>query len=213
MKKIIISSSLAVSLVLFITSCASTPESTSAPQGGKYVRNPHLERVWLGEGFDFNGYDTLYIASTKVDAGVKPHDDEMKPMETAQRELQGELAAALAEKKLFKSVVTRESDIQPGNKVLRLENTIIEYTKGGGAARFWVGLYGGGQPVIKIDGKMTDRDKPVFTCVGRRSGVSAGARVGGAVMTDEAIQLEDIKSLVKDLSDFVESTAKHTPIK
>jgi hypothetical protein len=212
MKKIIISSSLAVSLMLFITGCAG-PESTSAPQGGRYVRNPHLEKVWLGEGFDFNGYDTLYITSTKVDARVKPHDDEFKPMETAQGELQAELAYAITDKKLFKSVVTRESAIQPGAKVLRLENTIIEYTKGSSSARNWVGLYGGGQPVIKIDGRMMDGEKPVFTCEGRRSGVSAGSRVMGSSMTDEAIQFEDIKSLVKDLSDFMESTAKHTPIK
>ena len=32
-------------------------------------------------------------------------------------------------------------------------------------------------------------------------------------MTDETIQLEDIRSLVKDLSDFMESTARHMPVK
>ena len=40
------------------------------------------------------------------------------------------------------------ADIKPGAKVLRLDNTITEFTKGGGAARYFVGLYGGGQPKI-----------------------------------------------------------------
>jgi len=34
--------------------------------------------------------------------------------------------------------------------VLKLENTILEYSKGGGGARFWVGLYGGGQPMFRV---------------------------------------------------------------
>src|SRR3954462_500493 len=84
-----------------LVGCASTPETTSAPQGGTYVKNPHLDKVWLAEGFDFSGFDTLYIADTQVDPGVKPHDDEVKPMETARRVLREQLAAAIAEKKLF----------------------------------------------------------------------------------------------------------------
>src|SRR3954468_18165623 len=86
--------------------CASAPQTTSAPQGGTYVKNPPLDKVWLAEGFDFSGFDTLYIADTQVDPNVKPHEDEVKPMETARRVLREQLAAAMAEKKLFANVVT-----------------------------------------------------------------------------------------------------------
>jgi hypothetical protein len=198
-------------LAAILVGCATTPETTSAPQGGTYVKNPHLDKVWLAEGFDFSGFDTLYIADTQVDASVKPHDDELKPMETARRVLREELAAAITEKKIFASVVTSESDIKPGSKALRWDNTIVEYTKGGGGARYFVGLYGGGQPAIKVRGKMAEGEKALFTFDGRRSGVSAGARMGGAFMTDEAIQAEDIRSLVKDLSDFMDQTARRQP--
>ena len=77
----------------------------------------------------------------------------------------------------------------------------------------FVGLYGGGQPEIKVRGKLAEGEKALFTFDGRRSGVSAGARMGGAFMTDEAIQAEDIRSLVKDLSDFMDQQAKHQPSK
>jgi hypothetical protein len=205
---------LAIGTVLALfAGCASTPETTSAPQGGKYVRNPHLDNVWLADSFDFSGYDTLYLAETKVDSSVKPHDDEKSPMEEARRGLRTQLVQALNDKKLVQLVVTDESQIKPGAKVLRMENTIIEYAKGGGGARYWIGLYGGGQPVIRVRGRVMDADKPVFSFEGRRSGVSAGARLVGAFKTDVEIQSEDIASLVKDLSDFMEQTARPQPAK
>src|SRR4051812_10252983 len=114
-----LSLAIGVAVALF-TGCASTPETTSAPQGGKYVRNPHLEKVWLAESFDFNGYDTIYIAETKVDPAVKPHDDEVMPMDEAKRGLRSQLVQALTEKKIVQLVVTDESQIKPGAKVLRM---------------------------------------------------------------------------------------------
>jgi hypothetical protein len=97
--------------------------------------------------------------------------------------------------------------------VLKVENTIVEYAKGGGAARYFAGLYGGGQPVLRVQGRMTDGDKTLFRFEARRSGVSAGARMGGAMMKDEDIQLEDIRSMVLDLTDFVEIIARKLPKK
>jgi hypothetical protein len=109
-------------------------------------------------------------------------------------------------------VVTKESEIKPDAKSLKIENTIIEFTKGGGAARYFVGLYGGGQPVLRVQGKMTAGDQTLFTFEARRSGVSGGARVGGAFMKDEDIQGEDVRSMVLDLTDFMAAMAgKYTP--
>jgi hypothetical protein len=109
-------------------------------------------------------------------------------------------------------VVTRESDLVPGTRTLKLENTITEFTKGGGAARYFVGLYGGGQPVLRVRGKATEGDKTVFSFEARRSGVSADARLGGVFMKDEDIQVQDIRSLVLDLTDFMAALGgKYTP--
>ncbi len=59
---------------------------------------------------------------------------------------------------------------------------------------------------------MTDGDKAVFTFEARRSGVSAGARMSGVFMKDEDIQMEDIRSMVLDLTDFMAIIAKKEPL-
>ena len=197
---------LIVAAPLLFAGCASDDAPAPAPQGGAYHKNPHLEKIWLAEGFNFSGYDTVYVADTRSTAKFQP--DEKEPHEIARRSLQTQLAAALTAKNIFTRVVTREADIPAGAKTLKLENTILEYSKGGGAARYWVGLYGGGQPVLKVSGQMTDAAKPLFTYEARRSGVSAGARLGGAFKTDVDIQGEDIASMVKDLTDFIEQVAQ-----
>jgi len=173
--------------------------------GGTNYKNPHMEKCWVAEGFTFNGYDTLYISPTLSTA--KYQKDEERPHELARENLPKELVSMLAPKGIFPSLVTKEADLKPGARTLKLESTIIEYSKGGGAARFWVGIYGGGQPVLRVQGKMTDGDKAVFTFEARRSGISAGARMGGAYMKDEDIQIEDIRSLVLDVTDFMAAIA------
>jgi len=123
-----------------------------------------------------------------------------------------EIARTLSRHTLATNVVTKESDFKPGARVLKLENTITEFTKGGGGARYFVGLYGGGQPVLRVQGKLTEGDKTLFSFEARRSGTSAGSRMGGAFMKDEDIQSEDIRSLVLDLTDFMAALAgKYTP--
>src|SRR5205814_567133 len=119
-----------------------------ATNGGWSFRNPHMSRCWIAERFKFTGYDTLYIAPTLSKA--KYHDDEERLHQLAKENLVIELNRVIGTKNLFTNVVTRESDIQPGARALRLENLILEYSKGGGGARYFVGLYGGGQPVLRV---------------------------------------------------------------
>jgi hypothetical protein len=183
----------------------------TADTGGWSFKEPHLDKCWIADGFDFKGYDVLYIAPTLSTA--KFHDDEVMTHQLLMQRLPLELALSLAATGIFTNVVTKETDIKPGARVLKLENTILEYSKGGGGARFWVGLYGGGQPMFRVHGIMTEGDKTMFDFVGRRSGVSAGAHVNGAFMKDEDIQSEDIRSLVLDLTDFVSAIAgKYPPL-
>jgi hypothetical protein len=182
--------------------------ATTAPGGGMNYRNPHMEKCWVADGFNFNGYDTLYIAPTLSTANFptnKPED--VKVHDLAKENLVHELVREIGSRKIFSNIVTRESDIKPGAKTLRLENTITEFNKGGGAARYFAGLYGGGQPVLRVAGSMTEAGKSMFTYEARRSGVSAGARMSGVFLRDEDIQVQDIRSMVLDLSDFMSVTA------
>ena len=186
--------------------------ATAAPGGGMNYRNPHMEKCWVADGFNFNGYDTLYIAPTLSTATFpteKPED--VKVHDLAKENLVTELARQIKSRNIFTNVVTRESDIKPGAKALKLENTITEFSKGGGAARYFAGLYGGGQPVLRVAGAMSESDKPLFTYEARRSGVSAGARMSGALLRDEDIQTQDIRSMALDLADFMSVTAGKFP--
>jgi hypothetical protein len=175
--------------------------SSSASADGWTFKEPHMDKCWLAKDFNFTGYDTVYIAPTLSTA--KFHDDEARPLDLTKQNLPIELKRELEARGVFAKVVLTEAEIPAGAHVLKLENTIIEYTKGGGAARYWVGLYGGGQPAFRVQGKMTSGDKTVFTYEARRSGVSGNARLGGAFMKDEDIQIEDIRSLALDFGDFV----------
>ena len=185
-------------------------KASPASGGGMNYKSPHFEKIWLASDLDFNAYDTIYLAPTLSTA--KYNKDEQRPHDLAKENLPVELARLFTNRRLFAHVVTSEADVKPGAKLLKVENTIVEYAKGGGAARYFVGLYGGGQPVLRVQGKMTEGDKTLFSFEARRSGVSAGARMGGAFMKDEDIQLEDVRSMVLDLSDFVEIIARKLPV-
>ena len=143
---------------------------SSPSEGGTRYDNPHLEKgkCWLADRFDFNGYDTLYIAPTLSTAKYPDKPEDRMVHDLAKERLVSELVLKLSERKIFPKVVTRESDLNADAKTLKLESTITEFTKGGGAARYFAGLYGGGQPVLHVQGRMTDGDKPVFTFEARR---------------------------------------------
>lgn len=213
-------------LVFFATGCATTDSKTSAgseryptkfraadgrsfeigsrtqADNGWKFKHPRFEQCWIADGFNFTGYDTLYIAPVVSTAKLHgPQED--KPHALAKENIVIELQRELRARNLFPNVVTTESDIKPGAHVLKLDNTIVEYAKGGGAARYFVGLYGGGQPVLVLDGRMADGDKTVFTYKARRSGVSAGAHMAGAFMSDVDIQTQDIRNFAVDLTDFM----------
>jgi hypothetical protein len=87
-------------------------------------------QVWLAPGFDFKGYDAVLVAEPSAEV-PKLNPDGIQNLEWARGILRTELAAALQERKLF-TVVASPSEVKPGSRVLRLDNTIIEYEKGGG---------------------------------------------------------------------------------
>jgi hypothetical protein len=206
---------LAFVLAAFLCGCASTSDS-KAPRktimgsdGTPLHRHGQIQLAWFAEGFDFSGYDTLLIAPIKYAAKERPNEVDMRTWAT------GYLPVALEQyvrtNGVFANVTTRESDLKPGAKVLRLENTIYEYEKGGGGARYFAGLYGGGQPVLKVRGQFVDADKALCKYEASRHGESFGARFAGAYMSDKDIQQNDINDLAIDMSDFIFRARRHLP--
>ena len=173
--------------------------------GGRSFRNPHLDKCWVADGFTFTGYDTLFIAPIVCTAKLK--EDEHDRLQFAGQQLPIKLIHFLQPKGIFPEIVMDESQIKPGARVLKFENTIIDYSKGSGAARYFAGLYGAGQPMIRVEGKLVEGDKPLFNYEARRSGTSFGARMGGASIGGEQIQAEDVHSMMLDLTDFMAAIA------
>jgi hypothetical protein len=196
--------------LLLATGCASTPDSAApatAPGGVAYRDDQDLQKVWVADGFDFTGFDTLYVVAPRVEV-PKVNPDGVENLEWARGLLPEELASAIRGRQVFTSVVTREADIRPGSRTLRLETTIVEYEKGGGGARWFGSLYGAGQPVIRVRGRLSAEDRPVFLFESRRSGESGGARWLGGYRSDKDIQQEDIRDLAVDLADFMARKGK-----
>ena len=197
--------------VTLLAGCATTPNTAAPTPAGTatdrtaFRKDKDIQKVWLANGFNFTGYDTLYIAATGFQAAERANETQMRTM--AIGGVQQELATAIRNSGLFQSVVVRPEEIRPGTRVLTMENTIIEYEKGGGGARFFVGLYGAGQPVIKVRGQISESGRPLFQYEARRSGESGGARLMGGYMSDEKIQRDDIHDLAIDVADFMRRTA------
>ena len=209
-----------VILAVGVAGCSSSSESkqTATANGGGttgdgmvYQKHKHIQKVWLAPGFDFTGYDTLLIDETKYTAKERPNEVEIRNWAI------GYLRTALGERiktnQVFANVVTSQGDVKPGAKVLRMENTIYEYEKGGGGARYFAGLYGAGQPVLKVRGQFADAEKTLCRFEASRSGESVGARMVGAFLSDRDIQQNDINDLAVDFSEFVGRTARHLATK
>jgi hypothetical protein len=84
-------------------------KSTPADGGTRY-NNPHMEKgkCWVAGGFDFNGYDTLYIAPTVSTAKFPDKPEDTMVHNLAKERLVSELVLKLNERRIFPSVVTRE---------------------------------------------------------------------------------------------------------
>jgi hypothetical protein len=198
--------SLAVALAIVMVGCAGPTTLTPDRETIAYREDPHLQRVWLAEGVTLQRSDTFLVGETQI-AVTSVNPDGVDNLAWARAILRDEIVAALRAKNAFTTVVINEADLKPGGRVLRLANTIVEYEKGGGGARFFAGLYGAGQPVIRVRGRLTDGDRLLFAFEARRSGDSGLSRVFGGYRSDKAIQEEDIRDLAQDLADFLIQTS------
>jgi len=203
-------------LVLGATGCASSGGRTTGayvpsaavplPDGVVLERHPHLQGVWMAEGFRFAGFDGV-VVEEPVFRAVERENEAMERA-AALRTLRDVMGDALRDTGQFARVWTRREDVAAGVKAAVLSMDVVEYEKGGGAARYFAGLYGAGQPVIRVRGRMSDAaGLPVFVFEAKRSGESAGARFFGGIRTDVEIQAEDIRDLGVDLRDYVKAHA------
>jgi hypothetical protein len=167
-----------------------------------YRDDPDLQRVWMADALTFRAYEAIIVTETQSQA-VSVNPDGQENLVWARALLREEIMKVFRTKNIFSAVATSEADLKPGARVLRLNNTIVEYEKGGGGARFFAGLYGAGQPVIRVRGRMTDGGRMIFAFEARRSGDSGLARMFGGYRSDKAIQEEDIRDLAQDLADFM----------
>jgi len=142
-----------VSAIVMETGCASTQPFKPAPAGVTYKHDKDLQKVWLANGFDFNGYDALYVDDTKQDLAKPLNSEDEKQLEWAKSELQRQFVGHIGGKNVFKLVTADKSKLDANQKTLTMENTVIEYGRGNGAARFWAGEFGAGQPLIRVQGK------------------------------------------------------------
>ena len=178
------------------------------------MKDDDLQKVWVAPGFNFTGYDVVVVPETQADAQSRS-EEEKTVLVAAKRAVQNEFVSRLQDSGVFKSVVREESQIPTGSKALVLNSNIYSHETGGGGARFFAGLYGAGQPDLKIRGAFKDKDsgEEKFKFDSERHGDSAGARMGGVFRSDESIQTEDIQDLAKDLATYVGRAAGKLPAK
>jgi hypothetical protein len=198
---------------LMLAGCSSTPsqpaETSNAkgqplPSGVTLHKDKDINGVWLAPGFTFKGYDALYVTTAIFAAVERTNEVQMRAM--AMQFLPEQLTQCIRTTGVFSVVTTLTNEVKPEAKLLTMENTIIEYEKGGGA-RYFAGLYGGGQPVIKVRGRILDGENLMCVYEMRRSGESAGAHMFGGYKSDEAIQRNDIHDLASDFADFIKRTS------
>jgi len=188
------------------TSSDSTPAPAPSPARVTLRSDPPMDGVWLTNNFAFKGYDTLYITAPVFAAKERANEVDIRNL--AMRVLVEQLESCLREAKVFSNVTVRADTIKPATRTLQLRNTVIEYERGGNIGRAMAGLFGGGQPVIKVRGEFFDGDQLMGVYELKRSGVSDEAKWLGAGKSDEEIQAHDIHMLATDLATYIKRIAQ-----
>ena len=195
-------------LALLISGCAGTPRKILGPEGVTYLQTEEGLKVWLADGFEFTGYDTLVVTETKLETQGRD-EKETNRLNLMQKDLQQQLMTALQTSKLFSSVVTSDSQVKPGSKTLKLQNSIVRFSRGNTASRWMVG-FGAGVPYVVVRGQMVDvaDNKPRF----RYDLDQAAEWFLGHYRGTEDLQNETVREVSKKLSGFMTKTAKHEKI-
>jgi hypothetical protein len=202
---------LVVSLVLTGLNSVAADKSASGGSEKRFRKTDKLDKVWLAEGFDFTGYDTLLVEEAKVDGSVKAKDEkEADRLSLAQGTLARNFALAIEGRKIFKNVTTKESEVPKEGKSLRMQPTILKFSRGSSAARYGVG-FGAGMPYIKVNVRILEMgtDKPLFECEldERADWFAAGYASSRSLQSGASMELTE------DVAAFMARVARHDTIK
>lgn len=112
-----------------------TPRNGNLYIGPNYIENgglrfypDHLDTCWLADGFDFHGYDVLYVEPTQ--ATVTVQTNQSAALAELKTDVPGYLSIWMGSKKIFARVVTNASQIKPGARVLKLQTTVVKFAGG-----------------------------------------------------------------------------------
>lgn len=205
----------------FISGCGSTSEDTreaprSSATGAASKIKPlppevilksegNVQGYWAAEDFKLKNYDSVQIEPTAFAAIERDNEGEMRAMAT--RAIPEQIAAKFRETSLFANVYLPGEQPKAGGSLLRLSNTITEFSQGGNVGRIFGGVFGAGQPVVKVQGRFLDGDRVVFVYELRRSSESDEDKFLGGGKSNEEIQRNDIKVLANDLVQLLRGTA------
>lgn len=166
--------------------------------------NDAFERLWLSDGFDFTGFDALLILPTVCSKDIAIKDEkETTRLDLALRTLPRNLADSIMFENIFPVVTVSDTGLSPDAKVLVLTTTVVQFSRGSSAARLGLG-YGAGLPYIKVEGAALHGDGIKFRFLIDRK----GKWFGTGFLSSESIQAETIRSLSKELAQFMGRTAR-----
>lgn len=108
-------------------------------------------------------------------------------------------------RRLFPAVVLKEAEVKPGAKTLKLENTIVKFSRGSSALRYGVG-FGAGSPYIRIRGQLTElgSNKALFIYEVDETGDWAFA----GFTSSRTLQTQAASELADDVANFMGRVAR-----
>lgn len=123
--------------------------------GPNYVENgglrfypDHVDTCWLADGFNFNGYDVVYVEPTQ--ATVTIQTNQFAALAELESEVPEQFQVWLGKRNIFGTVLTDPSGIKPGARVLKMQTTVVKFAGGRepkppnkNLAALGVGLYAG----------------------------------------------------------------------
>lgn len=190
-------------LVLCLIGCESTPETYPGPEGVLYRETEEIERVWVAEGFDFSGYDVIWVTECQAEVAAGDAEDAEK-LNAALRRVQTDLAHAIQMKQIVATVITNQADLKPESKCLKLQTSMIDFDAGSAGLRIFYGIYGAGNADVQVRGRMSDlpTDKPLLLIEDESSSDRWGALSAG----------DAVLKMVQEWVDFMSKVRNHESI-